>query len=65
MQVAFFSFVVYFGNFGQKSKFWTKIEILQKKSKFCKKNHLKKDQNFGLKSKFCTKIEIFDKIEIL
>jgi len=35
--------------FGQKYKFWTKIEILDK------------NINFGQKSKFWTKIEILDK----
>ena len=38
-------------NFGQKSKFWSKIKILVK------------NRNFGQKSKFWSKIEISVKIK--
>ena len=40
-------------NSGQKSKFWTKIEILDE------------NQNFGQKSKFWKKSKFWAKIEIL
>jgi len=45
-------------NFGQKSKFWPKIQILVKNPNFGKKN-----ANFGQKSKFWSKIQISAKIE--
>ena len=55
------------GNFGQKSKFWSKIEILVKNWKFLVKNW-----NYGQKLKYWSKIEIlvkngnfWSKIEIL
>jgi len=41
------------GNFGQKLKFWSKMEILVKNG------------NFGQKWKFWSKIEIWSKIAIL
>ena len=62
-------------NFGQKSKLWSKIEILLKKSKFFSKiesllkikillkksKFCSKNRNFAQKSKFCSKIEILVK----
>jgi len=57
-----------FRNFGQKSKFWSKMEILFKnrnfgqKSKFWSKIEvLAKHRNFGQKSKIWSKIEILVK----
>jgi len=44
--------------FGQKLKFWSKIEVLAK-------NHLVKSSNFGQKSKFWPKIFIWSKVQIL
>ena len=49
-------------NFSQKSKFWSKIQILAKHRNFVKKwCILVKNRNFGQKFKFCSKIEILFK----
>ena len=55
-------------NFGQKSKFWSKIEILVKNRNFGQKSTfwsnieiLVKNRNFGQKSTFWSKIEILVK----
>ena len=55
-------------NFGQKSKLWSKIEILVKNRNFSQKSNflskieiLVKNRNFGQKSNFWSKIEILIK----
>ena len=65
-------FYVKNGNFGQKSNFWSKIEILVNnrnfghKSKFFSKIKIfVKNRNFGQTSKFWSKIKNFREINVL
>jgi len=60
----FFEICVQNRKFGQKSKFWSKIQMLLKNRNLCQKSKiwskieiLVKNRNFGQKSKCCSKIE--------